>query len=115
MILTEEISDEFVPRAISYMRLNMGADLSVLKLARHVGVSAPQLSRRFRNANQPSPSAMLTGIRMERARELLIAHDLTLKEIADQVGYRALSAFGRAFLRAWGVPPGRLRRSRNSS
>jgi AraC-like DNA-binding protein len=110
-----DISDGVVLDAIRNIHANLGSDLNVAKLARQIGTSPSNLRRRFREAKQPSPHAMFADFRMERARELLSTSHLTLKEIADQVGYRRPSAFGRAFLRAWGVPPGELMRRLRAS
>jgi AraC-like DNA-binding protein len=112
---TSDISDGTVLDAIRYIRANLGFELNVAELARRVGASAPNLRRRFRDAKQSSPHATLTDFRMERARELLSTKQLTLKEVAGQVGYRTPSAFGRAFLQAWGIPPGQLMRRRREA
>jgi transcriptional regulator GlxA family with amidase domain len=107
---TVDTSDEIVMRAISYMRANLESSLSVAELARRIGVSAPHLRRRFRKAKQLNPRAIFTELRKERARELLGTTDLAVKEIADRLGYKTVSAFGRAFLRVWGEAPGESRR-----
>jgi AraC-like DNA-binding protein len=107
----ENISDEMVGKAVRYMRANLASGLNINKLARQIGVSAPHLRRRFRLAGQSSPKAVFDDLRMERAQELLSTTDLSVKEIVGQFGYKRVSAFGRAFLRAWGVSPRRRSRS----
>jgi AraC-like DNA-binding protein len=110
-----DISDEVVRKAISYMRANLGSDLSVPKLARQIGVSASHLSRRFRLATLTSPKAVLMDLRMERAWELLSNSDLTLKQIAAQLTYGRADEFSRAFARVHGIGPSAWRQARVGS
>ncbi len=105
-----DTTDEIVARAIRYMRANLEPGLSVAKLARRVGVSAPHLRRRFREVKQLNPRALFTELRMERARELLDTKGLAVKDVAGRLGYKTVSAFGRAFIRIWGASPRASRR-----
>ena len=105
---TADTSDEIVMRAISYMRANLESSLSVAELARRIGVSAPHLRRRFRKAKQLNPRAIFTELRKERARELLGTTDLAVKEIADRLGYKTVSAFGRGISSGVGRGAGRI-------
>jgi transcriptional regulator GlxA family with amidase domain len=110
--LTGNIPDEIVLNAVKYMHANLGSDLNVAKLARQVGTSPPNLRRRFREAKQLGPHALLTDLRMERARELLYTSHVTLKEIAYQLGYRRPDEFSRAFARVHGITPSEWRQAR---
>jgi AraC-like DNA-binding protein len=101
----EDISEEIVQKAVRYMRANLGSGLNIAKLARQIGVSAPHLRRRFRLAAQLGPKAVFDDLRMELAQELLGTTDLSVKEIAGQLGYERVSAFDRVFLRVWGASP----------
>jgi AraC-like DNA-binding protein len=101
----KEISDEIVRKAVRDMPANLASDLNVRKLARQIGVSASHLRRRFRLTGGSGPKAMLTDLRMERARELLTATDLSTKEIACQLAYRRADEFSRAFARVHGTAP----------
>ena len=59
-----------------------------------------------------SPIAYLTKTRMENARRLLLDADLTIKEVAAQVGYQDAHYFSRAFARESGMAPTAYRRKR---
>lgn len=73
------------------------SEISLYRLcARHVGVQ---------------PMAMVTRLRMERARQLLRETDEPLKRVADWVGYRNEFAFSTAFKRFAGVAPREFRRT----
>jgi len=49
--------------------------------------------------------------RTERAKELLAEHDLSITEVATELGYSAPSHFARAFARQTGLSPRQFRRS----
>jgi AraC-like DNA-binding protein len=51
----------------------------------------------------------LADWRMTLARDLLLAQDTTLAEIASRVGYSSVYAFATAFRRHHGQPPGSWR------
>jgi AraC-like DNA-binding protein len=57
-----------------------------------------------------SPMQMVTQLRMERAKDLLLHSNHTLQAIAEAVGYQTSFAFSDAFLRYTGRRPGRFRR-----
>ena len=51
---------------------------------------------------------------MERAAELLAARGLTVREVAQRVGYRQPAQFAKAFRRHHGVAPSAYRAARAS-
>ncbi|MCF3179294.1 helix-turn-helix transcriptional regulator [Streptomyces polychromogenes] len=80
--------------------------LDVEALARDVGMSAGQLSRRFRAAYGGSPYAYLTARRVERATALLRRGDLSVTEVCSAVGCASPGTFTARFTELVGVPPG---------
>lgn len=59
-----------------------------------------------------SPIEYLIRYRMEKAKELLIATDLTVTEIALSSGFETVSYFDRAFKKAFGTTPKAFRKKR---
>ena len=49
--------------------------------------------------------AFLTNYRLNRAMELLRAHELNVSEVAYKVGFGTLTGFSRAFKNKFGIPP----------
>lgn len=78
---------------------------SVVKLAKHVGLSRSAFAAAFHEVTGEAPIAFLTRTRMERAAKLLRSETLTMYEIGQRVGYPIESSFARAFKRHWGVAP----------
>lgn len=52
------------------------------------------------------------SLRLEQAKQLLIETNLTIIEIASQVGYESLSHFGYLFKRQFGITPREYRKQK---
>jgi AraC-like DNA-binding protein len=83
--------------------------LTVGRLAGVACLSVPQFSRRFRAATGLSPARWIARQRLMRAAELLRYADLSVQEIAGEVGYVDLPTFSKAFRRWLGVSPSQHR------
>lgn len=73
------------------------------------GLSERTLKRRFLNATQLSPNVYLQKVRIDKAKKLLIATTLSVKEVAYEVGYENVSFFVRLFKSEVGHTPARWR------
>ena len=85
---------------------------TVESLAYEMGLSTSHFHRLVRDTQKTSPMKMVTRLRMERAQELLIMHDVPISVISEQVGYRNQFAFAMAFKKFSGVTPGQFRHRR---
>jgi hypothetical protein len=63
------------------------------------------LRHRFQKSFGVSPRGLLVRLRMDRAKELLRASNLSIKEIAQELGYTQQHEFTRAFGRFAGMSP----------
>jgi transcriptional regulator GlxA family with amidase domain len=68
------------------------------------------LLRRFANATGMTPLEYCRGVRIARARELLISGDTPQKAIAQSLGYKDVASFARVFRNATGSAPGAYRK-----
>jgi len=90
--------------------LRMNQDVSLSSVAESVEVHSRAMQRRLMREGV-SYRDLLDQARYARARELIMAHrDVSLTEIAFELGYSDLTAFSRAFRRWCGEPPRALRR-----
>jgi AraC family transcriptional regulator, regulatory protein of adaptative response / methylphosphotriester-DNA alkyltransferase methyltransferase len=85
--------------------------LSVSDVAHAIGTSPRQLQRVFEEIGGQSFRTHLAAVRMQRARDLLLDHGGTVRQIAATVGYSQPAQFAKAFRRHHGVSPSELRRS----
>jgi len=91
-----------VSRVRDLLESRVEAGVCLSELAREACLSEFHLLRVFKQAFGTTPARYLERRRMERARDLLLGTDLPIADVAAGCGYTNLSAFGRAFRRAWG-------------
>ena len=53
----------------------------------------------------------LTELRIEEAKKLLLETDMTVSEVAEEVGFSDTSYFSKVFLKSAGIPPSSYRRN----
>jgi transcriptional regulator GlxA family with amidase domain len=103
-------ADSMVERAQHWLQKHMAHDVSISDLARELAVSDRTLVRRFSAAVGESPLAYLQAVRLDAARSLLEAGDMSVQSVALQVGYSDPSSFSRLFRQGFGLSPGAYRR-----
>lgn len=96
--------------ATRYLRENYSAPVSLPQLAAVASVSPSYLNRLFRLRLHTTPTAYLRSLRVQAAQALLLQEDLTVGEVAQQVGIGDLSYFWRLFHRSTGLSPSEYRR-----
>ncbi len=84
--------------------------LDLAEIARAAGCSRFHFLRSFRAAYGETPGAYLTRRRIERAKDLLRATNLTVTEICHRVGFSSLGSFSARFSELVGVSPSAYRR-----
>ena len=70
-------------------------------------MSRATFARVFHQVLEQAPMQYLTDWRMTLARDLLLAQEATMDEIAAETGYSTVYAFATAFRRHHGEPPRR--------
>jgi AraC-like DNA-binding protein len=86
-----------------------GSDLSLDEIARRVASSRRQLQRAYTEIGHTTFREHLTAVRMRKAAEMLERRELTVREVANRVGYRQPAQFAKAFRRAHGMAPSAYR------
>ncbi len=85
------------------------SELSLEMLCGHLHMSAPYFSTIFKKEVGESYTSYLTGIRMEKAAELLKTTEDKTYFIAAQVGYDEPNYFSYVFKKRYGVSPNKFR------
>jgi AraC family transcriptional activator of mtrCDE len=102
--------DPRLSRALLAMLREPEREWTVAALAEQAAMSRATFARHFEARGNVAPHEVLTLLRMHLAAELLRRGELTAGAVADRVGYRSESAFGKAFTRVMGSTPARFRR-----
>ena len=105
------IPDVDTARALRYMWQYLAEPLSVDKIAAAASVSRRKLERHFRKHLGRSVIDELIRKRIERCCEMLAATEMTVRDIARQVGFRSEPYFFVVFRKAVGMTPSQYRRS----
>ena len=109
---TVELRSSLYADATAIVEREYGADLSLDGIARRIASSRRQLQRAYAEIGGTTFRDHLTSVRMERAAELLARRDdVTVREVAQRVGYRQPAQFAKAFRRRLGVAPSDFRGS----
>lgn len=95
--------------AVAFIHSSLDRDVELSDVCAAAGLSRGALSERFNEAFGVSPIQYLRKARLDRAADLLERTGLSLQRIARSVGYRSMSAFGRAFRQEYGLAPGAYR------
>jgi AraC-like DNA-binding protein len=85
---------------------------TIIQLARKVGVNKQKLTRGFKYIFGLTVYDYLLSVRMARARTLLLETELSITQIALEVGYEYAGNFTTAFKRYFGVPPNVMRKGK---
>lgn len=93
-----------------YIIDHLATDLSVPLLARQAGMSERNFARVFKADAGQTPAEFVERARIDGARQLIEGAEVSLKRLADQVGYANVDGFRRAFVRRLGVSPNEYRK-----
>lgn len=81
-------------------------ELSLEFLARELGISSRNLSRKFSHELKTSPGKWIQEKRLDMAKTMLEETELRISEVCHRVGYQDPASFSRLFLKATGMSPG---------
>lgn len=94
-----------------YLELNYSRPVSNRDLSEMFGFVPLYLRRIFREYYEMTPSEYLQKIRLEKARELLMAvPEISLRDIAEEVGYNDSMYFSKLFKKQNGLSPTEYRK-----
>lgn len=94
-----------VQQAIAWIRSHYDQPLRIDALAERVALSNSSLHRHFKAATRLSPLQYHKQVRLQAARERLMAEHTDAAAVAYAVGYESASQFNREFKRLFGQPP----------
>ncbi len=92
---TIELRTSLYDDATAIVADEYGSDLSLDDIARRVASSRRQLQRAYKEIGDTTFREHLTGVRMDRAADLLSSRSLTVRDVARRVGYRQPAQFAK--------------------
>jgi len=101
-----------IDQVVVYLKKSYAdSNLSLTSVANEFGVNPSYLSRCFKQKVGVGLYSYLQRIRVDAAKELMSDSDLTVKEIAERVGFNNVLTLNRTFKSLEGTTVGRLRNS----
>src|SRR5690606_17353997 len=98
-------------RCLELMRARLSEDISLDELAAEARLSPFHFARMFKQSVGVPPRVYLTRLRVERACELLERTNLSITEIAQEVGYSSNQVLARVFFKHTHMSPTDYRRA----
>ena len=105
--------NEFVRKAIAFMRENLGSAVTLQEVAKHVGTSTRQLHRAFLSNTNDAPANYWRKLRLEHARRQLADTSSNVTTIAIESGFSDASHFILWFRKQYGETPSVYRKRRH--
>ncbi|WP_235182710.1 helix-turn-helix transcriptional regulator [Gracilibacillus boraciitolerans] len=95
-----------VKQSLYYIRKHyQDPDLTLESIAESLHVSTVYLSRMIKQELGSSYVQVLTNTRLRAAKELLQSADLSIREVAERVGYDSQHYFSTTFRKSMGITP----------
>jgi len=108
--VTPSLDDLFLENIRRIIDKKIGdSDLDIPYLCKKTGLSTTQLHRKMKALTGEAPISFIRKVRLHKAKELLQNTDLTISEIAYELGFNDPSYFSRAFGKEFGRAPGDFR------
>jgi AraC-like DNA-binding protein len=98
-----------VQEALHILEMNLEAPPRLVELASRAGMSASKFKKLFPRVCGIPPYEYLRKKRMEKAMYLLVQGNMSVTEVAMEVGYSSLSHFAKAFFKEFDITPSRVR------
>jgi AraC-like DNA-binding protein/mannose-6-phosphate isomerase-like protein (cupin superfamily) len=97
IVLDDNANNELVVKIIEYIEDNIQESITLKDIAKNLGYSYHYLSSLFKRDFKIGFSNLINEYRINNACQLLTDTDMSISNIAQEVGYTSLRNFNRAF------------------
>jgi len=104
----ELVADLYSTNAVQVrevIELHLFSNLKINELAKLCNLSTSSFKREFKKEFNDSPTNYINNRRLDKAKELLLITNLSVSEIAFEIGFKDSFYFTRLFRKLFGVPP----------
>ncbi|TLS49634.1 AraC family transcriptional regulator [Paenibacillus antri] len=101
----------YVRKCIEFMRQHYDRDIQAKDVAAAVNLHPGYVHRLFKSQSGRTITEYLTGLRMEKAKMLLLRTDIPIADISDYVGVGSRQYFHALFKRHTGMTPVQFRQT----
>jgi AraC-like DNA-binding protein len=104
------LKDQQIGNALIHVHREPDREWTVETMAQEAGMSRSAFAAKFTSLVGETAMKYVTRWRMNLARTRLILEDISMGELAEELGYRSEAAFARTFKRYMGITPGAARK-----
>lgn len=108
-MMTGQVSE--IDEVIAYIHRHLDEPLPLSRLAGHVAYSTYHFSRIFKERIGLSPLYYVSSLRLQKAKELLLHTNWSIRDIGLEIGQQSLGTFTTRFTEKVGVTPLAFRNS----
>ena len=108
-VIMESADEKLLNKIVSYLEKNLNnAQLSVESLSREVGMSRSTLYSKVLDLTGQTPVEYIRSYRLDKAAGLMEKSDMSIAEIAYEVGFSTPNYFARSFKTKFNMLPSRI-------
>jgi AraC-like DNA-binding protein len=109
LLMESAIQESFKQALLRCFEKNLTGKITLAELARTLGMSESSLSHKTREILGVPPLRALTNHKMQKARQMLLETNLSIKEISENLGFENQFHFSRTFKSCFGQSPAKHR------
>lgn len=94
-----------IEKVKEYVQINLGKSISLESVAEDFHVNASYLSSQFKKHTGKNFNFHLNEVRIEKAKDFLMAYNLNLQQISELTGYKDQVHFCKVFKKLTGMTP----------
>ena len=102
---------DYIQKTLYYISRNIKHKISIEAIASHLSLDKHYLCRLFKQATGITIQKYITERKMYIAKDILKKTQLSIEEVAYQMGYSGYSSFSQAYKRIFGVSPQKQRKN----
>ncbi|PTM59650.1 helix-turn-helix domain-containing protein [Desmospora activa] len=108
-MLTDRYTE--IDEVIAYIHHHLHEPLSLSHLAKYAAYSPYHFTRIFKERTGLSPQYYISSLRLQKAKDLLLRTNLTVRDIGLEIGQQSLGTFTTRFTKRVGLTPSQFRNS----
>lgn len=105
----KQIKDKKINDAVNFIHLNYSEQIEIKELIEKSGYKKAQFYKLFKHQTGTTPNMLITDLRINQAKNLLLLTDNDIAEIADSCGYADNVYFSCLFKKYTGIQPSQYR------
>jgi AraC-like DNA-binding protein len=102
--------EKIIRNACFELRENVGSAMDFKQYAENHHIGYSYFRKMFKQYTGIAPVQYHLDLKIQRAREMLLYTDLSIKEIAFELGFRSIHYFSRLFRKKTGITPSDIRK-----